>query len=110
MLKPGLIGLARIVVDRIDGFRVPEASIVLRDDQRLLFSVSESDVAQAYTVTDWIQQEGDFILRELPSEHRKVVVRGQHRLVDGRPVVLVEPNSTTTPAVDVSLRAVSSQP
>jgi membrane fusion protein (multidrug efflux system) len=88
-LKPGQIGVAHIVVDRIQGFRVPVTSAVFRGDRTLLFAVGEDDKAHSYPLSHWIEQGPDLILSELPPEYRRVVVRGQHRLVDGRSVALV---------------------
>lgn len=89
-LKPGQIGVAHIVVDRIQAFRVPLTSTVYRNDQTLLFSVSKDNRARSYALAHWIEQGSDLIVSELPPEHRLVIVRGQHRLVDGRSVKLVD--------------------
>ena len=94
-LKPGLIGLAHIVVDRIQGFRVPLTSAVFRDDKTLLFSVGEDRKAHGFELEHWIEQGPDLILSELPPEHRTLVVRGQHRLVEGRAVEVVQLDDET---------------
>jgi len=88
--RPGLIALGHIVVQEMQGYRVPLASAVFREEEAYLFSVDGSGVARKVPVEHWIEQGTDLILERLPPEHRRVVVRGQHRLVDGRPVELVE--------------------
>ncbi len=89
-LKPGLVAQARIIIDRINGFRVPIEAAVMRGDRVMLFSIDEQARAQSYSLGDRREQGGDLILLELPEEHRRVVVRGQHRLVDGREVEIYE--------------------
>ena len=111
-LKPGLIGLAHIVVDRIQGFRVPLTCAVFRDDRTLLFSVSEDGKAQAFELSHWIEQGPDLILLELPPEHRTLVVRGQHRLVEGRAVEVVQLDDETPVerAPEVPVRTAAAEP
>jgi len=88
-LKPGLIALAHIVVDRVHGFRVPMNAAVFRDEATFLFAVGKDGRAHRLDVKQWIEQEADLIFPELPPDQRTVVVRGQHRLVEGREVRLV---------------------
>jgi hypothetical protein len=40
------------------------------------------------------------VIRYLPDQRRKIVIRGQHRLVDGQPVQVIE--STTRPKRDIA--------
>jgi multidrug efflux pump subunit AcrA (membrane-fusion protein) len=89
-LKPGLIGLAHVVVQTVQGFRIPETAVVFREGRAFLFSVDSSGVARQFVLEDWIEEGSDLILAELPPEHRRIVVRGQHRLVDGRAVEEVD--------------------
>jgi multidrug efflux pump subunit AcrA (membrane-fusion protein) len=97
VLKPGRIGLAHIVVQRCDGFRVPITCAVFRDGKTWLFSVGDDDKAHSFKVERWIEQGPDMILSELPPEHQRIVVRGQHRLVDGRSVREVPEPATGAP-------------
>jgi len=99
--KPGLIALGHIVVQQMQGYRVPLASAVFREEETFLFSVDGSGVARKVPVGHWIEQGRDLILERLPPEHRRVVVRGQHRLVDGRPVELVELEGSRLPEMEV---------
>lgn len=89
-LKPGMFAMAHVVVDQLrDGFRLPLASVVHRDGQALLFYVDGEMKARALPVARSIEQGPHVLLEQMASEHRHVVVRGQHRLVDGREVELV---------------------
>jgi RND family efflux transporter MFP subunit len=97
-LRPGLVATARIVVDRFEGFRLPIAAAVFRDGQTLLYAVepaadqstaSGGGVAHPWRPERWIEQGPDLLLPELPPRYRTVVIRGQHRLVDGSPVQIV---------------------
>jgi membrane fusion protein (multidrug efflux system) len=94
-LKPGVIAKAAIVTSKVLGFRLPHHSAVLRDGRRIIFSVSEDQHAHAVELTRWIEQGPDLVLPvdELPESHRQVVVRGQHRLIDGREVEIIEPDA-----------------
>ncbi len=88
-LRPGLIALAHIIVDRMQGFRLPVASAVFRDGATFAFAVDERGKARRFDLADYIEQGNDVILPELSPDLRTVIVRGQHRLVDGRPVTIV---------------------
>lgn len=104
-LRPGQIAVADLVIDRIEGYRLPLTSVVYRDDKPHLFLVEETEVdvrflfhdlgrwpqfvARMYELDHFAEQGGNVILKELPSDLRYAVVRGQHRLVDGRPVRVV---------------------
>lgn len=90
-MRPGQIAEARIVVDEIQGFKLPLAAAVIRDGQPLVFSIDEQAKTRSYPMGKWREQAGHLILPELPPEYRRVVVRGQHRLVEGRDVEIVSP-------------------
>ena len=110
LLKPGLIARARIVIDEIDAFSVPTASVVFRGDQALLFVVDELDptveaidglgpvqkqyVARGVALDEWVEQGDALIIPVLQPGDRTAVVRGQHRLVDGRTLELVSSNGS----------------
>jgi len=95
-LKPGLIALGRIVIDSVEGFRVSVTNAVFRGDETFLFTVGEDEKAHRFVLDHYIEQGPDLILSQLPPAHRLVVVRGQHRLVEGRPVEVV-PSGTEGP-------------
>lgn len=95
-LRPGLIADARIVVDEIDGFRLPVDVGVKRNGQWMIFTVTQVDgqsTAHRVLLDEWVEQGPDLILRDLPADARQIVVRGQHRLQDGTAVnVVKDPN------------------
>ncbi len=94
--RPGLIALAHIVLKEVEGFRIPMASAVVRSDRTFLFTVGQvteggkQGKAHRLPLEDWIEQDTDLILTDLSPKDRSIVTRGQHRLVDGRDVLLVE--------------------
>jgi len=89
-LKPGLIARAHIVVDTIDGFRIPIGAVIFRDSETYLFAAGEDGKAHRVDLDHWIEQGRDLILEELAPEYHRIVVRGQHRLIEGRKVRIVE--------------------
>lgn len=89
-LKPGLVAEAQIVIDQVDGFRVPIEAAVMRGERSILFSVDPEAKAQSFLIGERREQSGELILLDLPEEHRRVVVKGQHRLVDGREVEIYD--------------------
>ncbi len=98
--KPGLIALAKIVLSEIEGFRIPIRCVLLRDDKALLFTAAkqgqpiweagQQGTADCLELDGWIEQGTDLIVPTLPPEHRAIVARGQHRLVKGREVTVVD--------------------
>ena len=88
--RPGLIALAHIVLDRVRGFRIPLGCAVFRGGKTFLFAVDDRLRARRIELADWIEQDSDLVLLELPPQQRRVVTRGHHRLVDGREVRLVK--------------------
>ncbi|MBN2475928.1 MAG: efflux RND transporter periplasmic adaptor subunit [Pirellulales bacterium] len=123
--RPGLIALAHIVLDRVQGFRVPMTCAVFRDDAAYLFTVETTGLAspdaeelgkaRRLDLSRWIEQGRDLILAELPPGRRIVVQRGQHRLVDGRDVRLIRADvegpaeSDAVPAVRSPARVVNAK-
>jgi len=119
-LRPGLIALASVEVKELDGYQVPVSSVLFRIERDAetgerreigyIFSVVDGDnpsapasstddpdktyIAKRTQLGDWVEQDMTLVLTHLPPEHRNLVVRGQHRLVDGRPVQIVETKKT----------------
>jgi RND family efflux transporter MFP subunit len=85
-LRPGQVATARVVVDILHGYRLPMASAVFRDGRTILYTVGDDGLAHSLALDRWIEQGSEIIVPDLPEEQRRVVVRGQHRLVDGREV------------------------
>lgn len=96
LLRPGEIGRGHIVVDRVEGYRIPQAASVKRQDLTLVFAVDENDVARAVVLENWIEQGEDLIITDLPEDRRAIIVRGQHRLIDGQAIQLVDPVDTSS--------------
>ena len=111
--KPGLIAMAHIVLEEIEGYRVPAANTMrlkyddackdkqLCTDEELLsrlkdereevlfvYTVDSGGKARRQVLTDWIEQDSDVVVRarSLPADCRQIVCQGQHRLVAGREV------------------------
>jgi len=88
-LKPGLIARANIVVSQLKGFRIPLSAVLFREEATYFFAVDSQGRAHRVDLDEWIEQEHDVIVKQLPAEYRTIVVRGQHRLVEGRKVRIV---------------------
>ena len=123
-LRPGSVALAQIVIDSITGYQVPIPSVMFRGDQPFIYSVhqSKSDLhylffnlgaeadyqAKRVPLERYIEQDGALIVPDMPVDDRKIVVKGQHRLVQNRRVRIVGiENQTTSPAVSRRNRAAS---
>ena len=111
--KPGLIAMAHIVLEQIEGYRVAAANTMrlkydtackdkqLCKDKKLLtrlkdereevlfvYTVDGGGKARRHVLTDWVEQGADVVVRahSLPADCRQIVCQGQHRLVAGREV------------------------
>ena len=104
-LKPGMIAVADIVVATIEnGFRLPITSMVQRHGKSILFSIDATGRAESVPLDRWIAQGPDLILPDLSSQHRRIVTRGQRRLVNGREVNVVDlpsPDEEATPVAEL---------
>ena len=91
-LRPGLIAISDIVVNQIEGFRLPITATVVQNGKMFLYAAQEKGSEQLIARRFEIQkdnyeiQDDDVVIRDLPEEFRQVIVAGQHRLVDGRSV------------------------
>ena len=65
-----------------------------RQGYTLIFAVDDTDVARAVVLENWIEQDDDLVISELPDGLQTIVVRGQHRLVNGQPVQIILPDTT----------------
>lgn len=115
-LKPGHIAKAKIVTDRMEGYRIPIESVLFRGDVPYVYAVRESNsdlnfmfwnlgpapdfIAKRVSLDRFIEQEGSLIVPSMPEGTRQIVVRGQHRLVDNRRVRIVteSPDPATQPS------------
>ncbi len=124
-LRPGQIALAKIVTDRRTAYRFDSSSAVFRENRAYLYTVqgpgnvapaaSDGDAATANLRArvfelepgNYVEQGFDLIVFELPPEHRTIVTRGQHRLVDGRPVEIVPDASGNEEPADAAAQTVN---
>ncbi len=104
-LKPGQVAVARVVIDDMQGYRIPIESVLFRGDVPYVYAVQEStsdlnfmfwnlgpaaDYKALYVpLSRYIEQEGSLVVPSLPEEATRIVVRGQHRLVNDRRVRIV---------------------
>jgi multidrug efflux system membrane fusion protein len=118
LLRPGMVATASLVVDRIEGYRLPAESVIYRQNAAHAFTIaSESGPmemmlwelgpatfyrARRASLPRWIDQ-GDYVLAPRDDVALDwIVVRGQHRLADGQ---LVRP---VGPAAEALARGVDS--
>ncbi|PQO42461.1 efflux RND transporter periplasmic adaptor subunit [Blastopirellula marina] len=135
LLKPGVVAKADFVISELDGYQVPVDSVVFNDRTANLFFAEVSSenpttkvdfvgmdvaelpafVARRVEVANYIEQGRYFILTEIPGHHELLVVQGQHRLIDGRPLEIMSsqpgpngsilsPGSERGPMAEVSRR------
>ncbi|MBA2113954.1 efflux RND transporter periplasmic adaptor subunit [Bremerella alba] len=118
LLKPGIVGKADFVIREIEGFQVPVESVVFNDRVASLFfaqpaidhptstvdfvgmDVAEvpNFVAHRIEIPSYIEQGRNFILSELPGQHNLLIVQGQHRLVEGRPLEIMSGTAKSGPS------------
>jgi len=114
--KPGLIAMAHIVLEEIEGYRIAAANTMrlkydaaledkrlakdkkllarLKDDREevlFVYTVDADGKARRHVLTDFVEQGPDVVVRDrtLPADCRRIVCQGQHRLVAGREVRVV---------------------
>lgn len=108
-LKPGQVAVAKIVIDYMQGYRIPIESVLFRGDIPYVYAVQESSSdlnfmfwnlgpaadfkALRVPLARYIEQEGTLIVPNMPEQATRIVVRGQHRLVNDRRVRIVTENS-----------------
>lgn len=113
-LRPGMIAIAKIVVETIDGFRIPSDAVFERENETFVFVASDaetnesalqdkipsessdsdtSDSPRREVAKKLVLKRGTFeyqekflIARDLPETDRRVIITGHHRLVNQRPI------------------------
>lgn len=115
LLKPGIVAKADFVIREIDGYQVPVESVVFNDRVASLFFAQPATdhatttvdfvgmdvaevpnfVARQIVIPNYIEQGRNFILSELPGKHDLLIVQGQHRLVEGRPLEIMSGTTGT---------------
>ena len=102
VIRPGRIAVAKLVVGKVDAFRLPTSAAITQDDRLYLYSLQPRQtslnllfwrlqeeapelVANRYPLLPgaFVEQGDELVLLDLPEEHRLAVVRGQHRLLPG---------------------------
>ena len=58
----------------------------------------------------YIEQQGELVVPELDDQHRQLVIRGQHRLVEGRRVRIVNGSSQVSTTARRPARPVTNSP
>lgn len=113
LLRPGMIGEARVVVDQRRAVAIPSSAVERRGDRLYAVFVSRglevgldlgglgrasgtvrTPVARRLPLTVIGQSEDRYLVIDLPEDVDRVVVEGQSRLVDGQPVSIVGESST----------------
>lgn len=111
LLKPGQVAQARIVIDELEAFRIPLDAVLFRGADPYFYAIhpTQNDlnvlfwemgpaadlVAHPVPVKSYVEQDGELIVTDVAPEDRRIVVRGQHRLVEGRRVRIANPNDDT---------------
>ncbi len=106
LMRPGMVGTARIVTDRIRAYSIPESAVLFRNRSAYVFTIDEHDVpmqmmfwqlggtqvAQARRVelAEWLDQGNVIIVPADTVQLDSVVVRGQQRLAGGQWVRIVD--------------------
>jgi RND family efflux transporter MFP subunit len=117
-LRAGMVARARIVVDRVRGYQIPEAAVLFRGDEAYVFAVGQREVPLSVMFWDaadslvhevhrvklerWIEQGDLIFVPEQEYAFEQIVVRGQQRLADGQVVRVVAPNSKAPPPLPES--------
>ena len=124
LLKPGIVAKADFVIREIDGYQVPVESVVFNDRVANLFFAQPATEQQTSTIDfagmdvaevpnfvahrveipNYIEQGRNFILSELPGQHDLLIVQGQHRLVEGRPLEVMS-GTTQASSLEASPRS-----
>ncbi len=112
-LRPGMVAEADLVVEQLEGYRIPSTAVLFRAGRaRLFFAVAGK--AKMVELTHWIEQGGELLVpaenagteaagaatnavRTMPAECDTLIVRGQHRLVEGRPLEVVSGPGSEAP-------------
>ena len=132
-LRPGMIAIARIVVDEFEGFEIPADAVFVRQGETFVFVVQDSAVPKTvagegrtdapptevavgtgralasvtvgggnlktgyahkhvFQPAEFEFQGESLVARGLPTSSRRIIVGGHRRLVEGRPVRVVDPD------------------
>jgi len=100
MLKPGMVARASLITRKEPGYRVPESAVIYRGGSAFMYLVEpeeESVRALFFDVGDmpiyrarrlnldrWVEQRGEVLIPSSSDNPLNIIVRGQHRLIDGQ--------------------------
>jgi RND family efflux transporter MFP subunit len=104
-LRPGQIAIAELIVGRVNAYRIPITAAQFTDNRAFVFSVDGGEVpvlppreGASYVAIrhelvpgDYFEQGKSLIVFDFPADN--VVLRGQHRLVNERPVKVLTAES-----------------
>jgi len=96
-LRPGLIARATIVLQKRPAYRLPVDAFVQRERQLGVFVVDDEDRARFVFLPQFVEQGAHALLTTWPAESRRLILRGQHRLVEGVRVNVTETEPQTSP-------------
>lgn len=115
LLRPGMVATARLVINRLPGYRTPSSAVIYRANRAHVFTavaetanlemlywdLGPTTVYRAHRVDlqQWIDQPGSVIVPASSTELVNVIVRGQHRLADGQLVRPVNGKPSDPPEV-----------
>ncbi|MAT69873.1 MAG: hypothetical protein CMJ58_10150 [Planctomycetaceae bacterium] len=124
LLRSGMVGTARLVVDRVRGYEIPASAVLYRSDKAYIFtidshraplemlywSLGETDVHRARRVSlpHWSNQGTKVVVPASDVQLENVITRGQYRLADGQPVRLA--SELDAEAVSLEAQAAASPP
>ncbi|MBX3433509.1 MAG: efflux RND transporter periplasmic adaptor subunit [Pirellulales bacterium] len=102
LLRPGMVGTARIVVDRIQGYEIPSSAILYRQNRAFVFAVESQNAplemlywslgttpvhfARRVELPHWSDQGSVVVAPTESTSLSNVITRGQFRLSDGQAV------------------------
>ena len=111
MLRPGMVATADVIVARVQGYEVPESSVIFRHRSAHLFTVvteparmevlywdvgpTQLHRARKVELTQWIDQGEYVVVPADVADLDSVVVRGHLRLADTQLVRVVRPEETS---------------
>lgn len=122
LLKPGVVAKADLVIDQWKGFRLPIESVIFRDDGTFVYLAKQlkpdgtdtmklvgvhSDETREFVAQEWklnyyLEQGRELVIRDLPQDQQQLIVRGQHRLVDGRRIQVMSESVESSAEVSTS--------
>ena len=121
-IRPGQIARAEIVVDRIDGYRLPLSSVLFRDGKAAIYSVETEEsekgkqfIARKFQIDRYLEQ-GEYLIipaPHFPEKYHTAIVQGQHRITDGRLVeIITEPGELgeQPPSSSIDIPSIGTKP